>query len=79
MTIGLSIGDPGHEVDIELLKQGLNIEQDSTTNTLLWHISNLHEQDSAVLSFASKSLVFDDMFPLEVRFNEQYSLIDLNI
>lgn len=79
VTIGLSIGDPGHEVDIELLKPGLNIEQDSTTNTMLWHVPNLHEQESAVLSFASKAIVFDEMFPLEVRFNEQYSLIDLNI
>ena len=46
---------------------------------LLWHVPNLHDTESAVLSFASKSLTFDDMFPLDVRFHEQYSLIDMNL
>lgn len=42
-------------------------------------MSNLHENESAVLSFASKALNFDDMFPLDVRFHEQYSLIDMSL
>jgi hypothetical protein len=77
VTIGLNIGDAGTEVDIELLKTNVNIETDTVNNTLLWHVPNIHEQESAVLSFASKALVFDEMFPLNVKFMEQYSLIDL--
>ena len=79
VTICLSMGDAGTEVDIELLKTNLNIETDSVNNTLIWHVPNIHEEESAVLSFASKALVFDDMFPLDVKFNEQYSLIDLQL
>ena len=73
------MGDAGQEVDIELLKQDVNIEQRAASNTLLWHVPNLHETSSAVLNFASKALVFDDMFPLEVNFNESYSLVDLEL
>lgn len=73
------MGDAGTEVDIELLKQNVNIETDAVNNTLVWHVPNIHEDESAVLSFASKALVFDDMFPLDVKFNEQYSLIDLQL
>ena len=79
VTISLSMGDAGTEVDIELIKTNVNIETDTVNNVLLWHVANIHEADSAVLSFASKSLVFDDMFPLNVKFNEQYSLIDLQL
>ena len=79
VTVGLNMGDAGQEVDIELLKQDVNIEQRAASNTLLWHVPNLHENESAVLSFASKALVFDDMFPLDVKFSEQYSLIDLQL
>ena len=68
VTIGLNLGDDA--VDIELLKQNVNIENDSANNVLLWHVANLHENESAVLSFASQKLVFDDMFPLEVKFTE---------
>ena len=71
------MGDAGTEVDIELLKQNVNIETDTVNNVLLWHVPNLHENDSAVLSFASKALDFDGMFPLNITFSEQYSLIDL--
>jgi hypothetical protein len=46
---------------------------------LLWHVSNLHENESAVLKFASKALAFDDMFPLDIKFREQYSVVDLDI
>jgi len=61
------------------LKQNENIEQDAATNTLYWHVANLHERESAVLSFASSALVFDDMFPLEIKFHEQYSVIGLEL
>jgi hypothetical protein len=71
------MGDAGSEVDIELLKQNVNIETDAVNNMLLWHVPNLHESESAVLSFASKALDFDGMFPLNITFGEQYSLIDL--
>lgn len=77
VTIGLNLGDDA--VDIELLKQNVNIENDSANNVLLWHVANLHENESAVLSFASSKLVFDDMFPLDVKFTEQYSLIDIGL
>ena len=77
VTIALSMGDAGTEVDVELLKQNVNIETDTVNNVLLWHVPNLHENDSAVLSFASKALDFDGMFPLNITFSEQYSLIDL--
>jgi hypothetical protein len=30
------------------------------------------------LTFASEKLSFDDLFPIEVRFDETYSMIDLN-
>jgi hypothetical protein len=46
---------------------------------LLWHVQNLAEEGSAVLQFASSALSFDDMFPIDVRFDETYSLIDLNV
>lgn len=64
--------------DCELLKQDVNVEKDSANNMLYWHVANLHEHESAVLSFtAGPSLSFEDMFPLEVKFQEQYSVIDL--
>lgn len=46
---------------------------------LLWIVSNLTEEGSAVLSFASEKLAFEDIFPIDVRFEETYSLIDLNV
>ena len=32
-----------------------------------------------MLSFASERLAFEDIFPIDVRFEETYSLIDLNV
>ena len=64
------MGDAGTQVDVELLKQGVNIETDTVNNVLLWHVPNIHEEESSVLSFASKALDFDGMFPLSVSFNE---------
>jgi len=46
---------------------------------LLWHITNLMEEGSSVLSFASEKIQFDEIFPIEARFEETYSLIDLNV
>jgi hypothetical protein len=46
---------------------------------LLWHVANIHDEESAVLSFSSKNLVFEDMFPLDIKFQEDYSLIDLQM
>ena len=46
---------------------------------MLWHVSNLIEEGSAVLSFSSERLAFEDIFPIEVRFEETYSLIDVNV
>lgn len=37
------------------------------------------EEGNAVLSFASDKLSFEDMFPIEIRFEETYSLIDVNV
>jgi hypothetical protein len=37
----------------------------------------LVDEGNAVLTFASEKLSFDDLFPIEVRFDETYSLIDL--
>ena len=46
---------------------------------LLWHIHNIMDDGSAVLSFASERLPFEDLFPIEVKFDETYSLIDVNV
>jgi hypothetical protein len=32
-----------------------------------------------VLSFASEKLVFEDIFPIDVKFDETYSLIDVKV
>lgn len=32
-----------------------------------------------MLSFASAGLAFEDIFPIDVRFEETYSLIDMNV
>lgn len=32
-----------------------------------------------MLQFASQRLVFEDIFPLDVRFEETYSLIDVKV
>lgn len=77
VTIGLNMGESLS--DVELMKQDVNTEQDAANSMLYWHVSNLHECESAVLSFASQSLAFDDLFPLEVKFQENYSLIDLQM
>ena len=34
---------------------------------------------SAVLSFSSEKLAFEDLFPIDVKFDETYSLIDMNV
>ena len=46
---------------------------------LLWSVGSLLESGEAVLTFASDKLAFDDIFPIEVRFEETYSLIDLDV
>ncbi len=79
ITVALNLGD--RPVDIEIQKsQGAQVEQDQANNQLLWHVQNLMEEGgNAVLQFASQQLVFDEMFPIEVRFDETYSLIDMNV
>ena len=37
------------------------------------------EEGNAVLSFASEKLQFEDLFPIDVKFDETYSLIDVNV
>ena len=70
----------GAGVDIDILKKGNNqVEIDQGSNVILWHVENLVEEETAVLSFSSEKIQFDDMFPLEVRFDETYSLIDANV
>ncbi len=32
-----------------------------------------------MLQFASSQLQFDDMFPIDIKFDETYSLIDMNV
>jgi hypothetical protein len=39
----------------------------------------LIEDGSAVLSFSSEKLAFEDLFPIDVKFDETYSLIDINV
>jgi hypothetical protein len=46
---------------------------------LVWQIADILEEGSSVLSFSSEKLSFDDIFPLDVRFDETYSLIDLKV
>ena len=40
-------------------------------------MTDVLNEGNAVLQFASEKLQFDVMFPIEVRFDETYSLIDL--
>lgn len=46
---------------------------------MLWHVSDLIGEGSAVLSFASQDIDTDGMYPIEIRFDETYSLIDLAV
>ena len=78
VSIVIGLGDTSPD-EIELQSMECNIERDSANNQLVWHVANLHQSESAVLTFASKGLSYDDMFPLDVSFNEQYSLIDMQI
>ena len=78
VTVALNMGD--RAVDIEIQKAaGVQVEQDQDTNQLLWHVPNLIETGSAVLQFASQALAFDDMFPIDIRFDETYSFIGMNV
>ena len=70
----------GSGVDIDVLKKGNNqVEVDQANNMLLWHVANIREEGNAVLSFASEKIQFDEMFPFELRFDETYSLIDVDV
>ena len=42
-------------------------------------MSNITDEGSAVLQFASAALAFDDIFPIDIRFDETYSLIDVKV
>jgi hypothetical protein len=43
-------------------------------------VANLIEEGgNAVLQFASQALVFDEMFPIDISFDETYSLIDMSV
>ena len=76
VSVGLQMGE--RAVDIEILKKGENtVEQDQEKNLMLWIVNRL--EGSAVLSFASDKLQFEDIFPIDVKFEETYSLIDLKV
>lgn len=75
ITIGVNMS----EDDVEVTNGDANYEKDEANAMLLWHVPRLHESESAVLSFASKAITFDDIFPLDVRFSENYSVIDMRI
>jgi len=75
----VNLGDAGLQNDIEILKPNENTEIDSANNMLFWHVGQLHEKESAVLSFSSPSLQTDEMFPLEVKFHEQYSALAMEM
>jgi len=55
------------------------VEKDALNNQLIWSIMNLEEEETAVLSFTSQSLLFEDIFPIEVKFTENYSLVNLEM
>ena len=55
------------------------MEQDQENNLLMWHVQTITDEGTAVLQFASQQLSFDDLFPIEVKFDETYSLIDMNV
>lgn len=55
------------------------MEQDANNNMLLWQVANLHQEESATLTFASEKLSFEDIFPIDVRFEETYSIIELEV
>lgn len=45
---------------------------------MLWYITDIKE-GNAVLSFSSEKVQFEDLFPIEIRFDETYSLIDARV
>ena len=70
LTVSLKVGD----TTPELLKQA---KIENANNELIWHVENLQENESAVLSL--QNISFDDMFPLDIKFTEDYSLIGLEV
>lgn len=70
MTVSLKVGD----IQPELLKPA-NIENGS--GELIWHVDNLQENESAVLSL--QNIGYEDMFPLDIKFTEDYSVIGLEV
>ena len=45
----------------------------------MWLVSNITEEGNAVLSFASEKLSYEDIFPIDIKFDETYSLIDVKV
>lgn len=78
VTLALNLGEGGADIEVQKC-QASTVEQDDNNNQLLWHVANIHEEGSAVLQFASSRLHFDSLFPLEARFDETYSLIDVKV
>jgi hypothetical protein len=66
------------QIDLEPVKKDHgHFSLDSETNILYWTVGQLAEGDQAVFSFASEQLDFEGMFPLDVKFEETYSILDL--
>ena len=79
VTLALNMGDRAVDISVQKTSQNSAVEQDQANNMLLWVVSNLHQEESATLTFASEKLSFEDIFPIDVRFEETYSIIDLEV
>ena len=70
LNVSLKVGD----TQPELLKPA-NIE--IKNNELIWHVDNLQENESEILSL--QNIGYEDLFPLDIKFTEDYSIIGLEV
>lgn len=79
VTLGLNMGDRAVDINVQKTSPNSSVEQDAANNMLLWQVANLHQDESATLTFSSEKLSFEDIFPIDVRFEETYSIIELDV
>ena len=77
IQININLDNP----DYQVTKQGKedSVDFNSDNNQLVWAVSNLHERVSTVLTFNAPNLQLEDLFPLQVHFKEDYSVLDLKV
>ncbi len=73
VTVAVRIGDS----QLEIQKKSGTLEHSG--EVMLWHVDSIADEGSAVLSFSSPDFDYDSMFPVELKFEEAYSLLDLHV